>query len=48
MLNQILEKLGKVGLTDWKGEGLAAFHYDAAGYVAVCRILFRDPDHGTE
>ena len=25
MLNQILEKLGKVGLTDWKGEGLALF-----------------------
>lgn len=23
MLNQILEKMGKVGLTDWKGEGLA-------------------------
>ena len=25
MLNQILEKLGKVGLTDWKGEGIALF-----------------------
>lgn len=25
MLNQFLEKLGKVGLTDWKGEGIALF-----------------------
>ncbi len=25
MLNQFLEKIGKVGLTDWKGEGIALF-----------------------